>query len=370
MMPIRGYTIPADALAAIRQVMRLLPKGVEYSHKAVQVHLVLDTNVLVEDLRFLAKTCRDAGARTGIQELLASETVVAYYPAEAVPELEAKLDEIARRDGLDRSKLGTLWDQYRTKLHICPVGAIPVTMADDCRVLRDPTDLPFLALRHLLGANAIVTNDRDISAAGAPVIPPVHLRVDLRDLARAQGQHLAVIVGGIVVVGVPVVAVVAMIQGTAKAAVRLPPWLLALLGVGIVAVVLHPTSRAAIRSAAARIAHDLGEVWTQIEPDIQALLVAATEAGEESKHLAAALEGKLPGAVRPTLEQAAYRACVSAGRALTTAQVLAALRMAGTLDVTTSKEDVDAALAANPNMARWDDGRWTVLMKDADGSDA
>src|SRR5574337_535426 len=92
----RQYTVRAEILVALRRLIRLLPQP-ELAGVPVQLHLVLDTNVVVEDLRFLAAKRRIPTARTALQELFASETVVPYYPVEALPELNRTLDEIASR---------------------------------------------------------------------------------------------------------------------------------------------------------------------------------------------------------------------------------------------------------------------------------
>ncbi len=354
------YKIPADILAAVRQMIRLVP-GLQQSVGVVaQVHLIVDTNVLVEDLRFLAKKRRMPSARTSVQELLASETVVGYYPAEALPGLEAKLDEIASRDSINRADLSRLWEEYRRKLHICPAGRIPNATAD-CERLRDATDLPFLALRHRVGADAILTEDADVSAAGTPVVPLIAVRIDLRDWARAKGMHLGVVVGGTMIVSMPIVAAVALLRAIGRAVAKLPPWLQVLLAVGVIAAIVHSRSRAAIGEAASRLGRQLSKAWANVEPHISRMIVEAADAEEEAKRLWTGLEPSLRASpMMPTLAQAAYRACVMARRPLSTRDIMAVLQMSGFPAGSVTPAGVEDVLRRNENVVMTTGGKWTV----------
>jgi predicted nucleic acid-binding protein len=355
-----GYKIPADILPAIRQLTRLLPDLRQLVGTAPQVHLIVDTNVLVEDLRFLAKKRRALSARTAVQELLASETVVGYYPAEALSELEAKLDEIALRDAISRADLSRIWEEYRRALHICPAGRIPHA-TPDCLQLRDPTDLPFLALRHMVGAGAILTKDPDVSAAGTPVVPPIAVRIDLRDWARAKGMHLGVVVGETMIVGIPILAAVALLQGIGGTVAKLPPWLQVLLTVGVIAAIVHPRSRAAIGEAALSLGRQLSRAWADMEPLISRMIAEATDAEAEARRLWAGLEPNLPASpVMPTLAQAAYRACVMARQPLGTREIMAVLQMSGFPAGSVTPAGVEDVLRRNENVVMTTAGKWTV----------
>jgi predicted nucleic acid-binding protein len=355
-----GYKIRADVLAGVRQLTRLMPALQQSVGTAVQLHLIVDTNVLVEDLRFLAKKRRDPSARTSFQELLASETVVAYYPAEALAELEAKLDEIASRHAIKRADLSRLWEEYRRRLHICPAGRIPHPTAD-CEQLRDPTDLPFLALRHRVGADAILTKDADVSAAGTPVVSLIVVRIDLRDWARAKGMHLGVVVGGMMIMTMPILAAVALLHEIGRTLAKLPAWLQVLLAVGVIAAIVHPRSRAAIGEAASSLGRQLSTAWANVEPHVSRVMAEAADAEKEAGRLWAGLEPNLPvSRVTPTLAQAAYRACVMARQPLATRQIMAVLRMSGFPAGSVTLAGVEDALHRNENVVMTTAGKWTV----------
>lgn len=355
-----GYKIRADILANVRQLTRLMPALQQSVGTPVQLHLIVDTNVLVEDLRFLAKRRRDPSARTSVQELLASETVVGYYPEEALPELEAKLDEIASRHAIDRADLSRLWEEYRRRLHICPAGRIPPATAD-CEQLRDPTDLPFLALRHRVGADAILTKDADVSAAGTPVVPLVVVRIDLRDWARAKGMYLGVVVGGTMILTVPILAAVALLQEIARAVAKLPAWLQVLLAVGVIAAIVHPRLRAAIGKAASSLGRQLSTAWANLEPHVSRVMAEAADAEKEAGRRWTRLEPNLPvSRVTPTLAQAAYRVCVMARQPLATRQIMEVLRMSGFPAGSVTLAGVEDALRRNENVLMTTAGTWTV----------
>src|SRR5712692_6528722 len=159
-----GHFLKSDDLAMLREFLataRLLGDTFE---NAIQLRVILNSNAIVSDLIWLSKKRIKPEARTSIQELVASQTLIPYAPSVAKLEIEKHIADVALKKGIPEEQLRNVWANYQKSVHFCDVEI--ETQEDNARV-RDPNDLPFIRLEEQIGASGIVTNDKDIAAMEA-----------------------------------------------------------------------------------------------------------------------------------------------------------------------------------------------------------
>lgn len=296
--------VRVDALRSIRQLLLRWPEIAEACGLLPEIHAVFDTNVIIEDVRFLTSKRRDPNARTDLQELLASGIIVGYFPAECLDQVEAKLDELSERYKIPRHALASAWQGYRSALRILPTTTIPLTAEEVS--LRDPTDLPFVRLEKLVNTQVIFSSDKDLVAAGCRVIAPVLIRFELREFARAKTLHLSVVVGGTVTVSIALVGIVQFIAAIARLLAAAPRWVhVALIAVSL-AVLANPAWRSTVLKKLDAIGHAASGIWGQIQPALAALAVHAADADRRSQELWRTISAAIPGAVERPVTAGIY----------------------------------------------------------------
>ena len=131
------------------------------------MRLVLDTNVLASGLAYVAGPPGRlvAAWRTGAFELVGSEFMLV--------ELGRVLPRMAQRTGLSSIGVHDFLDAFRALAAWVEPDADSLALAQDSG-LRDPNDLPVLALAIASGANWLVTGDKDLLALAAkfPILTP------------------------------------------------------------------------------------------------------------------------------------------------------------------------------------------------------
>src|SRR5581483_7566418 len=78
-----------------------------------QLQLVVDANVLIADVGYLAARRNQKELRTRLQELIASQTVVAFAPPSVSREVSRNLAGLARQKRLPKSRLVAVWREYK-----------------------------------------------------------------------------------------------------------------------------------------------------------------------------------------------------------------------------------------------------------------
>lgn len=242
--------VPSDNLASLRELIAAM-KMAGVIH---QVRVIVDSNWVLRDLRWLLSRRRDPVARTAFQEVLASGTVVAYAPNVLKAEVEEHIPELAQDLGIEENKVWECWEGYLPPLHFSETHATsPIS-------LRDPSDLPFVYLYGNVGAEAILTADNDIRDSTAKVVN-LDVVLSLRDYSRAAAPEMTVKLGGalILIGGIEALRLVAAtLRVICRGITNLPRGAqVILLILGTLAVV-HPRSRDwimdGLRSLSARAA--------------------------------------------------------------------------------------------------------------------
>ena len=353
----------SELLAALRLLGDVSPVIGQHVAEFIELDLVLDTNIIFEDLRFLARGRRDPEAKTALLELLTAKTVIGFFPRESLGEVEAKCDEIAKRYATPRDTLTALWAEYRRYLYVVPTAHLP--MRAECKVLRDPTDLPFVQARHLVGADAVFTRDADIGAAKVPVLSRTSLLLDLRDYSRNKAMQVGIVVGGSIVVTIPIVGVFASIKWLVDVIRRIPRGMLVVAAVGVALALIHPKSREIVLGAGKDILHTF-KGWVDKLAPLVARAAATTKLAEErAAVLRSAVEVSLrkERKIRTTLRQAVYRECVVSDRPMTDQEIWNAVVRRGIKSRARDPlRSVRIVLRRHPLIVAAPEGRWQALV--------
>lgn len=153
-----------DALMAALSTMHQLNASIG---TFLQVHAIVDTNIIYGDILALVRTTSENRKRPAVLELLAKRTIVGYFPQEKLVEVQEKCSELSERYGVEPRLVADLWAKYRMHLNIVPTQDLERERPDsETLAARDPTDMPFVQARHIVGANVILSNDADLHASG------------------------------------------------------------------------------------------------------------------------------------------------------------------------------------------------------------
>lgn len=294
--------------------------------------LVIDTNRVLEDLGWLVAKRKRPDARTGLQELHASGTVSLFAPEVLVEEVESHFDDVAKWYRTSADALRAAWTEYRPMIHLVPDEHLgpPDPSA------RDPKDVPFLRAKEAVGADAIISKDKDIRAMAGLMVAHETIRIAVEyaraATARAEGHLMltSAVAGAIgVVLGVGA-GTLAAVRGFMK----LPKWLKvaipAALLLALLGVALHPTPRRKLREAV----QTLKAKWPGFKADAGAIVEGFSQELRTAEVTAStALEivrQQIPSRKKgPTIRQYAYRACLVAEGPIPLAQLEMKIRRLG-----------------------------------------
>jgi predicted nucleic acid-binding protein len=243
-----ALNVPSDRLRDLRELF--LGWGALYRELEMQPQIVLvfDTNAILGDIRFLAKSLRNQLARTRLQEVIDSGVVVALAPLELREEVIEKIPLLAAREGISEDLLRRAWIEYQPLIRFIEVGPFS---AEERAAAVDPDDLPFVSLYRKVEADAVVSRDWHIRAMGARSIKPEAL-THVRDYARAKAPEVTLRVGAMAVAVPPIAGAHALWKLSVLAVKKfsgLPSWVQLTLLAGALAVGTNPRSRQALSAA-------------------------------------------------------------------------------------------------------------------------
>lgn len=348
-----------DALMAIASTMsgRNLELG-----RFLRMHVIVDTNIIYADLLAILRKKNVGPRRPAIMELLAKRTIIGYFPHEKLGEVSEKCHELSERYGIPLSGVLALWQQYQEHLIIVPTHDLERERADSqALALRDPTDLPFVQARHIVGATVVLTKDHDLKGTGVPVMPWSQVLVDLRHHSRNEGLRAALFIGGGMAVVVPLVAMVGFAKLVYKAARSIPPKALLIAAAGLGIALLIPQSRKFLIDAGKRVADGAKKLGSAALPVLAEAAEAATKAEATAQAMRPTLERRLARALvkRITLTQAVYRVCLVAARPLSVDEIWKAAQRDGAVSIAKQPlRSVLRALRRHPLVEILPDGRW------------
>ena len=230
--------IRSDELPQFAAALRRIEAVKEWSNR-FQVDVILDANVVMRGMIWLAKKRKSATARPEVLELIECETVRAHAPTFLIREIETKIPRIAAEHTIPEASLREHWERYRTRIIFVDVGG-----PRGRSTTRDRKDTPYLRLQKKLDA-PIASHDHDIAAMGGKV---VHMQVfgSLRTYSRnvAVEYHLKVTgLGSAAALSGLAMMLVRGLKGVSSQVGKLPKPLLVIGFALVVLALLDPKSR-------------------------------------------------------------------------------------------------------------------------------
>ncbi len=199
-------------------------------------------------------------------------------------EVNKHLPRLARQRSIPEEQLRQAWLEFQARIEFRDVKdrAFPE------QNVRDPNDVPFVDLYLTSDADAVLTQDKDIPAMGAKVLKP-EILLPMRDYARSKSPEVGLRIGGVVVVGIPIVSLVVLLK-----LLNLPAEVQLLLLGAVVVAALHPRTREALSAGFSSLAAGLKSSAGVFGQVFGELSVKICTAQLELKAKEAVIEGVIP----------------------------------------------------------------------------
>lgn len=288
----KAYSVPSDKLKELRELVSASADLQKLVGVAVRFKLVVDANVILGDIRWLAFKRKNDKARTSLLETIAAGTVDVYVPPSLFDEVEEHIDRFAREEGLDKEAMHVQWREYQSKLTVCEPDSEVVR--DLQQKEGDPDDAFYVALAAMIGAPGVVSNDRDIEQLGGNRIS-VECIVSLREYSRAAAIECHIKCMGVTlgkVAGVAILGLIAGVKSLIEGIGKAPDWLKLVMLLVALYCIFNPEAREKIlrlartafagigKGASALIAH-VAEAAALAEQQKQASLRHLNDASEK-----------------------------------------------------------------------------------------
>lgn len=207
----------SDDLPPLLRLLRTQP-ALQVLVDIHRVRLVVDSSVILNDLRWHCTKRIVSGARTALLEAAHSKIVTLFAPRPVRVEVEAHFEEFAQEFNISVAGLNSAWSEYTRVIKWLEPRATRRTQHDvSKRTQRDPSDAPCVSLSIQIGAG-VLTADPDYGSFGITYYSPMETGA-LRGHARAAVAELKLTIsaaGALALSG-------AMLVGAIRVFRRLPP---------------------------------------------------------------------------------------------------------------------------------------------------
>lgn len=203
-----------------------------------QFRVIIDANFVVGAL--LQKIKYPERGPTALEELVHASVIEVYAPRWLETDLKSAIQQICKKKKVAEADLWAAWGHYQALIKWDETWGKP---PDEFKPTDDPKDLPYVLLEALVGANGVLSNDRDIERMGGNRLT-LDFVFSTREYARAAVIDVSISVSGKFLGTVAIeslVAVIGVIKG--NLAKLSPKWKFVLFCVAVLAF-LHPSSRA------------------------------------------------------------------------------------------------------------------------------
>jgi predicted nucleic acid-binding protein len=276
-----------EALQRLHALLRMIQQfgGVEFIELYIdRFVLVLDTNIVVPDIRAGLLSRRV----TELQSLLASRVFSFLAPAEMEAEILHRLPLISKKEQIPESQIMSTWEQ-RYRPHIKFVDHLPNEPSELVAFLRDPSDTPFVTAYEKLKADAVLTNDPDLTLMQIAAFRSPQFVMDLRQYALSKSFELQVVTAATVWSVAGIGAIISLIRLIVVLVRRFP--VISIFGLGIILFfALSPKGREKFQSVKAG-AKDIFETLMSSR-EAQTFVDASVQARELGNRLRDALPMK------------------------------------------------------------------------------
>lgn len=313
--------VRSDALAELSRFRKLSPVLREVTDEPIQIRLVLDACIIQQELRFCLRNKRNPRARSALQEILDSGTVLPFAPPKLIEEVEEHVAEIAIYAKVTEDRVRQEWASLQKKIHFYE-PEIP----HDGHGCVDPDDAPYRQVCLELGAHAVYTKDAHFKSMEVPVIT-IDLDRVLRKHARASSIKLAVSVGSSFTLVISVNILKELLGLAARGIRRIPTPVKVGFLVALTAALIHPRSRNKII--------EVGKIiWKKLSnPKFRALLssivVQTVDAHQIAEATGKEIEAVLPSARKRHAISYAREVCAIREGPLTLLEIITHMKEAG-----------------------------------------
>lgn len=331
--------IRSDGLPEIREWLDSFPEMARHMRRPESARLVLDANIAIRDVRWMVKTRKNSDARSALQEVIASGTIVAFAPSFLNDEVEARLADVAAREEIPLHLLMAAWMEYRQSIRFYEVARPTSAIVVDGR---DSKDTPYIEVYTQLAADAILTEDPHLANMGARTIK-LGIVLSMRDYARAASIELTLKWHGIALVtlGVAMFGELAkVVRSGIEASKRMPRELQVVIALAVLCALLHKPTRDLLLGALEKGWDALVKTAGVSLPVLHQLMIETRSANAKANS-----SWKLAGLQKQSrqvpLKTQALAICVAAGSAISTRRIVEEL---GRLGVSTKAKSFNAYL--------------------------
>lgn len=229
-------TIRSDALPSLRPFFEQ-NGSLKVFGQIFQMAVIIDANIIIRDILWLARKRKNAEARTELLEVLFAETILPFAPTFLEEEIKKNLPEVALEHNLSINVLETHWETYKKRITFVDMGGA------DCSY-EDPKDAPYLKLQAELGY-LILSKDTDIPRMGGRVAGTAVI-ARLRTYSRHVAVEYTLKMGGVgsITISYSVLRAAGRFARTLiSKAKRLPRWVWVSAIVILVGALLYPPTR-------------------------------------------------------------------------------------------------------------------------------
>lgn len=282
--------VPSDKLKELRKFVNGLPNYEQYFGGAIQYRVVVDTNVVLGDIRWLALKRKNTAARTSLLEVIQAGTLEVYVPPSLFDEVDEHIHRISEVERIDKSRLFAAWADYQKNLKVL---APDDSLIKDYRDEVDPDDAYFIVLAKAIQAVGVISNDYHIEKMGGKKIS-VDFVISLRDYSRAAAIELNISCMGLQLGLLSIGAVILMfesIKSLGSGIAKAPDWLKVTLIFGVIFCVVHPGTRKKILDGVKQVLGNIQGVTPGLMSHIADASALAREQGALARsHLNQALK--------------------------------------------------------------------------------
>jgi predicted nucleic acid-binding protein len=284
------YSVPSDKLKEFKEAIKKLPKEFQdYFGSVFAFRIVVDTNIVLSDLRWLILKRKSKSARTALIEVIQAGSLEVYAPSSLLEEIEEHIPRICQEEGIDEKALKIEWLSYQRNIKFLD------PKDDFIRPYKsgtDPDDAPFLALADMILASGVLSNDSHIKTMGGRKIS-VDFVMSLRDYSRETAIELNIKVHGLVLGLTTIAALNALFQAIkaiGNSIARAPDWVKLFLMLGIAFCVINPNMREKLSTIFKKISAEAQKISQHVLRQIyEASLLSQSNGNAARMHLSKAL---------------------------------------------------------------------------------
>lgn len=284
--------IKSDSLAELRPIFE------GYSEFGIiseifQVTVIVDANVIIGDLIWLTNKRKNPNARTNLQEVIASKTLIATAPTWLNDEIIENIPEVSEKMNIPKQDLHRAWLEYRCMIEFRD-ETINDTL-DPSEQVPDPDDYVYLKLQKKTGF-PIYSNDPHFNQMDASLINSKAI-VNLRDYSRHEAVELTFLYGQSVVAGIGIKIIKLawnVLKNLFTAFSNLPKWMKYAVILVFLGAILHPKTKQTIVHFFQSHSKDSSSKFEVLMEKITPLMERFNKAQEESDQILSSLKRQIP----------------------------------------------------------------------------